>query len=638
MRLTAQRLSLASSSFTAFITFSALFLFISRAGAIIGTSSQMQLGNPSGATADSTNHEHYLIQRTVEAMDYNDDLGEPNWASWDLTSSDVGTNSRSSFHTDTTLPSGFYEVTSDDYTNSGYDRGHMCPSDDRTDTTNDNWLVFYMSNIVPQQDDLNTGPWEALETYCRTLASASNDELLVTCGPSGFEGSYIQPSGKVAIPDYTWKIAVVVPPGNGSALSRITSTTRVITVKMPNLAGIHSVNWTNYITSVNRIQADTGYTFFSALSPSIAAALRAEVDGGVDHYPPLGKVVISQIYGGGGNSGATYKNDFIELYNSGSASVDLSAYAVQYASASGSTWSETALGGSIAAGDYYLVQEAAGSGGASNLPTPDAVGTINLSATAGKVALTSSTALLSGADPLGGSTVVDFVGYGTTASAYEGSGPAPAPSSTTSDLRADGGAQDTDDNAADFATGGVNPRNSDSGGSSGSVVISQVYGGGGNSGATYKNDFVELYNNGASSVDLSAYAVQYAGATSSSWSETLLTGSVAPGHYYLIQEAAGSGGTQSLPTPEATGTISMAATAGKVALTRTQTLLAVDDPVGNSNVVDFVGYGATADAYEGSGPAPAPSNTTADLRANGGAMDTNDNAADFATGAPDPRN
>ena len=616
---------------------SALFFIVLQVGATIGTSLQMQLGNPSGATADSSNHDHYLIQRTVEALDYSDNLGEPNWASWDLTISDEGTATRSSFITDTTLPSGFYEVTTSDYTNSGYDRGHMCPSADRTDTQSDNDLVFYMSNIVPQQDDLNTGPWEALETYSRTLAAAGN-ELLITCGPSTFNGSRIQPSGKVSIPGYTWKIVVVVPPGSGSALSRITSTTRVITVKMPNVAGIHSVNWTNYITSVNRIQADTGYTFFTALSSSIASALRAEVDGGVDHYPPLGKVVISQVYGGGGNSGATYKNDFIELYNSGSASVDLSTYAVQYASATGSSWSETTLSGSIAAGHYYLIQEAAGSGGTQNLPTPDATGSISMAATAGKVALTSTTTLLSGSNPVGGSTVVDFVGYGTTANGYEGSGPAPAPSATVSDLRANGGATDTDNNAADFATGSVNPRNSgNGGGSGGTVVISQVYGGGGNSGATYKNDFIELYNSGSASVDMSNYAIQYAGATSSSWSETLLTGSLAAGHYYLIQEAAGSGGTQNLPTPEATGTIAMAATAGKVALTKTQTLLTVDNPVGGANVVDFIGYGTTADAFEGSGPAPAPSNTTADLRANGGATDSNNNAADFSAGAPNPR-
>jgi predicted extracellular nuclease len=168
------------------------------------------------------------------------------------------------------------------------------------------------------------------------------------------------------------------------------------------------------------------------------------------------------------------------------------------------------------------------------------------------------------------------------------------------------------------------------------VVISQVYGGGGNSGATYKNDFIELYNKGTASVDLSTYAVQYASASGSTWQETTLTGSLAAGHYYLIQEAQGTGGTQNLPTPEATGTISMSATAGKVALTKTQTLLAVDNPLSNTNVVDFIGYGS-ADAFEGSGPAPAPSNTTADLRANAGATDTNNNATDFTAGAPNPR-
>jgi predicted extracellular nuclease len=175
------------------------------------------------------------------------------------------------------------------------------------------------------------------------------------------------------------------------------------------------------------------------------------------------------------------------------------------------------------------------------------------------------------------------------------------------------------------------------GGGTGGLTISQVYGGGGNSGATYKNDFIELYNAGSSSVSLSTYAVQYASSTGSSWQETTLTGTLLPGHHYLIQEAAGTGGTTSLPTPEATGTISMSATAGKVALTKTTTVLTVDNPVGSANVVDFVGYGS-ADAFEGTGPAPAPSNTTADLRAGAGATDTNNNAADFSTGAANPRN
>ena len=169
------------------------------------------------------------------------------------------------------------------------------------------------------------------------------------------------------------------------------------------------------------------------------------------------------------------------------------------------------------------------------------------------------------------------------------------------------------------------------------VVISQVYGGGGNSGATYKNDFIELYNSGTASVDLGTYAVQYSSASGSSWQETTLSGTLAPGKHYLIQEAAGGSGTQRLPTPQASGTITLAATAGKVALTKTQTLLTVSNPVGSANVVDFVGFGA-ANAYEGSGAAPAPSATTADLRAGGGATDANNNATDFTAGTPNPRN
>ncbi len=436
----------------------ALFFCVLQASATIQTNLQMQLGNPSGATADTNNHNHYLVQRAVEALDFSDNLGEPNWASWDLTSSDVGSSGRSTtFYTDTNLPPDFYWVTTGDYTSSGYDRGHMCPSDDRTDTTNDNKMVFRMSNIIPQTDDQNTGPWEALETYCRSLATAGN-ELLIICGPSTFDGTRISPSGKASIPGYTWKIAVVVPAGSGTALSRITSSTRVITVKMPNITGIHSVNWTNYITCVNRIQADTGYTFFTALSSTIANALRSYVDGGVDHYPPVGSLTISQVYGGGGNSGATYKNDFIELYNGSSSAVDLSTYAVQYTSASGSSWSETILSGTVQPGHYYLIQEAAGSGGTQNLPTPEATGNISMAATAGKVALTKTTTLLTVDNPNGNSNLVDFVGYGT-ADAYEGAGAAPAPSNTTSDLRAGNGATDTNNNAADFSTGTPNPRN-----------------------------------------------------------------------------------------------------------------------------------------------------------------------------------
>jgi predicted extracellular nuclease len=171
------------------------------------------------------------------------------------------------------------------------------------------------------------------------------------------------------------------------------------------------------------------------------------------------------------------------------------------------------------------------------------------------------------------------------------------------------------------------------------VTISQVYGGGGNSGATLRNDFIELYNAGTVAVDLSSWSVQYAATTGTTWQRTNLSGTLQPGQHYLIQQAAGTGGTQNLPTPDATGTIPMSATAGKVALVRAQTTLSGSCPDTLVNVIeDRVGYGATTNCFEGSGPTPAPSNTVAVLRLANGATDTGNNAVDFEQGAPNPRN
>ena len=171
----------------------------------------------------------------------------------------------------------------------------------------------------------------------------------------------------------------------------------------------------------------------------------------------------------------------------------------------------------------------------------------------------------------------------------------------------------------------------------GGVVISQVYGGGGNSGATYKNDYIELLNTGDTAVTLTNWSVQYASATGTTWQVTKLPASVtlAAGQYYLVHEALGSGGTDAL-TPDATGTITMSATAGKVALVNSVTALAGGKPI--DNVVDLVGFGTTAGYYEGSGATPAPSNTLAVFRKNNGCLDSNDNSSDFVTGSAAPRN
>jgi hypothetical protein len=172
--------------------------------------------------------------------------------------------------------------------------------------------------------------------------------------------------------------------------------------------------------------------------------------------------------------------------------------------------------------------------------------------------------------------------------------------------------------------------------------ISQVYGGGGNSGAPYQCDFIEIFNTGGLSVSLSGLSVQYAGASSTSWQATGLSGTVAPGAYMLVQEACGDTSFPPIPTPDATGTLSLAVGSGKVALVNATTPLS-GQGLGDTNVIDFIGYGS-ASSCEGSPPgtcttkAPTLSNTTAALRAGEGCTDTNNNTADFTAATPNPRN
>jgi hypothetical protein len=170
------------------------------------------------------------------------------------------------------------------------------------------------------------------------------------------------------------------------------------------------------------------------------------------------------------------------------------------------------------------------------------------------------------------------------------------------------------------------------------VVISQVYGGGGNSGAPFLNDFIELKNEGTLPVNLSGWSVQYASSTGTTWQVTPLgSATLAPGAYYLVGEAAGTGPSPALPTPDVVGTIAMAGTAGKVALVASATALAGACPT-SPLTVDFVGFGGTANCFEGAGPTPAPSNTTSVLRGGFGCTETNANSVDFAAGTPTPRN
>jgi hypothetical protein len=171
----------------------------------------------------------------------------------------------------------------------------------------------------------------------------------------------------------------------------------------------------------------------------------------------------------------------------------------------------------------------------------------------------------------------------------------------------------------------------------GNVVISQVYGGGGSATGTFKQDYVELHNRGTTAVNLANTSVQYASAGGTTWAVATLSGTIQPGAYYLVQMSTGAG-LADIPTPNATAAsqIPMAAGAGKVAFVSGTTALTGGCPF--VGVLDLVGYGATATCFEGTGSAPAPSATLADFRGELGCADTNNNASNFTTATPAPRN
>jgi endonuclease G len=244
----------------------------------------LALGNPSGAVASTAYPTNYLLTKTQYTMSYNRDQGKPNWVSWHLSSAWLGTTARQDdFRADATLPTGWYQVKATDYSGSGFDRGHNCPSADRTGSTTDNSATFLMSNMMPQAPNNNQQTWANLENYSRTLVNAG-DELYIICGSygkggTGSNGYYTTVAGgNVTVPANCWKVIVVLPNGS-SDVSRITTSTRVIAINTPNNNSL-STSWGTYRTSVDAIEAATGYDLLSAIPASIQSTLEARTDSG----------------------------------------------------------------------------------------------------------------------------------------------------------------------------------------------------------------------------------------------------------------------------------------------------------------------------------------------------------------------
>ncbi len=241
------------------------------------------MGNPSNATTDVANFTNYLLAKNQYVMSYHRDRGIPNWVAWHLDTTWLGTTPRQDdFRPDSSLPAGWYQVLQTDYSGSGFDRGHHCPSGDRTASVADNSATFVMTNMMPQAPDNNQGPWEELESYSRTLAQAGN-EMYIYMGGAGQGGVGSNgplntvAAGHVVVPAFTWKVIVVLPNGDNDA-DRVSKTTRVIAVIMPNTQGIRNNSWTIYRTNVRQVERLTGLNFFTNVRPQMRFFMKNRVD------------------------------------------------------------------------------------------------------------------------------------------------------------------------------------------------------------------------------------------------------------------------------------------------------------------------------------------------------------------------
>jgi len=246
--------------------------------------SNLLLGNPTNALHNSSSSpDNYLMDSGYYTLSYNRDRGEPNWVSWYLGPSSLGSEDRSNdFRVDGTLPTVWFHVEANGYSGSGFDRGHNCPSADRTSSAAANSSAFLMTNMIPQAPRNNEGTWMYFENYLCGLVK-SGDELYIVMGSYGNGGtgskSYQKAidGGHVTVPAHIWKVAVVLSNGKND-LRRITTSTRVIAIDTPNTNGINS-NWQVYTTSVDAIEKATGDDLLSNVPVAIQKVIEAKVDG-----------------------------------------------------------------------------------------------------------------------------------------------------------------------------------------------------------------------------------------------------------------------------------------------------------------------------------------------------------------------
>lgn len=260
---------------------------LSPASASSPSDTPLHLGNPSRAVSNAKNETDYLLEKSTYALSYNNKTYNANWVAWHLSADDFGKANRDNFfYEDSSLPKNWYAVKYNDFRFSeyGFERGHLCPSADRTADAEMNTETFHMTNIVPQAPDNNQGVWNDLEMYARKLAREGK-ELYIFAGTYGVGGTSDKGTfdsiplkngrGKITVPAYTWKIIIVLPKGDND-ISRITAKTETIAVMVPNVQGCgKNGSWQQYKVSIDDIENATGLDFLDLLDDKIEDAIEA---------------------------------------------------------------------------------------------------------------------------------------------------------------------------------------------------------------------------------------------------------------------------------------------------------------------------------------------------------------------------
>jgi endonuclease G len=231
------------------------------------------MGIPEAATA--TDPAHVLLVKPQYVTSFDSTRKVPRWTSWELAAHWLGSTPRSpAFNPDPQLPSTFPQASNADYASSGYERGHICPSGDRTDNPTDNNATFVFTNCVPQTSASNTGTWETLEVEERVLAKAGSHLFIIA-------GSIFAPNpptigGGVAVPESMFKVIVVLDTTN-STPADVTTSTRVLSVEIPNTTTVTG-DYKGYRTSFGALEQKTGFHFLSDVAQSVHDALATKID------------------------------------------------------------------------------------------------------------------------------------------------------------------------------------------------------------------------------------------------------------------------------------------------------------------------------------------------------------------------